>query len=130
MNIADGNCSLAFARNVNDHICCPRGKVGVDIGGGQDECDEKRVVLKTFYGWQTVDAVKANREKRRGAKGVLGGSGGGRKSDGRGGREDDAGGGGSRRGSGTRWWSPNGRRSGSSSPPIMTDIPNDGCRTM
>ncbi|KIY50686.1 RNI-like protein, partial [Fistulina hepatica ATCC 64428] len=25
----------------------------------QDECDEMRVVLKTYYSWQTVDAVKA-----------------------------------------------------------------------
>ncbi|KAG5219623.1 RNI protein [Salix suchowensis] len=32
---------------------------------GQDECDEGRVVIKTFYSWQTVDAVRADREKRR-----------------------------------------------------------------
>ena len=35
------------------------------LGVGQDECDEKRVVLKTFYSWQTVDAVETAREKRR-----------------------------------------------------------------
>lgn len=32
---------------------------------GQDECDEKRIVLKSFYNWQTVDAVRAARERRR-----------------------------------------------------------------
>ena len=32
---------------------------------GQDECDEKRIVVKTFYSWQTVDAVHAAREKKR-----------------------------------------------------------------
>jgi F-box/leucine-rich repeat protein 2/20 len=32
---------------------------------GQDECDEKKVVLQTFYSWQTVDAVKAAREKKK-----------------------------------------------------------------
>ncbi|KAH6916681.1 F-box domain-containing protein [Coprinopsis sp. MPI-PUGE-AT-0042] len=97
------------------------------VGRGQDECDEKRVVVKTFYGWQTVDAVKANREKRRTTKG--GGTGSGRKREGSSGTGDleEEGG---RRVSGTRWWSPSGRRSGSTSPPIMTDVPNDGCRTM
>ncbi|KAG1830740.1 hypothetical protein EV424DRAFT_1470178 [Suillus variegatus] len=32
---------------------------------GQDECDEKRIVLKSFYNWQTVDAVRAARERHR-----------------------------------------------------------------
>ncbi|KAG1757045.1 hypothetical protein EDB19DRAFT_6007 [Suillus lakei] len=32
---------------------------------GQDECDEKRIVLKSFYNWQTVDTVRAARERRR-----------------------------------------------------------------
>ncbi|KAG2022813.1 F-box domain-containing protein [Coprinopsis cinerea AmutBmut pab1-1] len=92
-----------------------------DLKIGQDECDEGRVVVKTFYSWQTVDAVKANREKRRKAnsrRAVSTSSG----------REDEDGGGGS--GGRTRWWSPGGRRSGRTSPPVMTDIPNEGCRTM
>ncbi|KAG1813182.1 uncharacterized protein BJ212DRAFT_1301107 [Suillus subaureus] len=32
---------------------------------GQDECDEKRIVLKSFYNWQTVDAVQAARGRYR-----------------------------------------------------------------
>lgn len=32
---------------------------------GQDECDEKRIVLKSFYNWQTVDAVQAARGRHR-----------------------------------------------------------------
>ncbi|KAH7886206.1 hypothetical protein F5I97DRAFT_1808481 [Phlebopus sp. FC_14] len=38
---------------------------GEDLKVGQDECDEKRVVLKSFYNWQTVDAVRAARDRRR-----------------------------------------------------------------
>ena len=41
------------------------GRDGEELKVGQDECDEKRVVLKSFYSWQTVDAVRAAREKRR-----------------------------------------------------------------
>lgn len=36
-----------------------------DIKGGQDECDETRVVLKSFHAWLAVDAVTAAREKIR-----------------------------------------------------------------
>lgn len=103
------------------------------VAKGQDECDEKRVVVKTFYGWQTVDAVKANREKRRSGKCIGGGSVRRRRREGSAGTgefDEEDGGGRGRRSSGTRWWSPSGRRSGSTSPPIMTDVPNDGCRTM
>jgi F-box/leucine-rich repeat protein 2/20 len=89
---------------------------------GQDECDEKRVVLKSFYSWQTVDAVKVARDRRR-------------RSSRRGVNEStsdiDDGVGGS--GKSTRWWSPGGRRtprSGSNSPPNMMDISNDGCTVM
>lgn len=35
------------------------------LGVGADECDDKRVVLKSFYSWQAVDAVEAAREKQR-----------------------------------------------------------------
>ncbi|KAF9015736.1 hypothetical protein BDQ17DRAFT_1341560 [Cyathus striatus] len=84
---------------------------------GQDECDEHRVVVKTFYTWQTVDAVKAVREKRRkstrrSATGSLDAG------------LDEL----SVRA--TRWWSPGGRRSGGSSPPLISDLNNDGCRIM
>ncbi|PPQ77015.1 hypothetical protein CVT25_014832 [Psilocybe cyanescens] len=106
------------------------------VGKGQDELDEERVVLKTFYSWQTVDAVKAAREKRRKATaarrtasesstGSAGGSG-----------DFDRGMGAVGR---ARWWSPGGRRSPRSggggdqdrnSPPIIPDLNSDGCRTM
>ena len=103
---------------------------------GQDECDEERVVLKTFYSWQTVDAVKAVREKRRKAAGASGR---------RVGSESSAI---SAEGEevepitvarAARWWSPGGRRSprggagqdrDRNSPPILPDLNNDGCRTM
>jgi F-box and leucine-rich repeat protein 2/20 len=29
-----------------------------DLKVGQDECDEKRVVIKSFYSWRTVDGVR------------------------------------------------------------------------
>ena len=96
-----------------------------DLKIGQDECDEYRVVLKSFYSWQTVDAVKAVMEKRK--KSTLGRS-----------RSDlsnetselDV----SESGrSSTRWWSPSGRRrggSGRTSPASLPDVNNDGCRAM
>ncbi|KAF8910067.1 hypothetical protein CPB84DRAFT_1812807 [Gymnopilus junonius] len=88
---------------------------------GQDECDEERVVLKTFYSWQTVDAVKAAREKRRKAAG--------RRSEE---VEADA------ATRSARWWSPGGRRSPRNgggqdrdrNSPILQDLNNDGCRAM
>lgn len=109
-------------------------------GMGQDEMDESRVVLKTFYSWQTVDVVKAAREKRRRATaarrtasesstGSVGGAGG----------EFERGFGSVGR---ARWWSPSGRRStrggggggggdqDRNSPPILPDLNGDGCRTM
>jgi hypothetical protein len=30
-----------------------------DLKVGQDKCDEKRVVIKSFYSWQIVDDVRA-----------------------------------------------------------------------
>lgn len=41
------------------------GRDGEDIKIGQDECDEKRVVIKSFYSWQTVDAVRHARERKK-----------------------------------------------------------------
>jgi len=98
---------------------------------GQDECDENRVVLKTFYSWQTVDAVKSIRDKRRKAMSRRVGSDG---SNGTG--SEIEGGGGGRRSGYTRWWSPSGRRlrnsttnSGNVSP-ILQEMNGDGCLVM
>jgi F-box/leucine-rich repeat protein 2/20 len=41
------------------------GRDGEDLKVGQDECDEKRVVIKSFYSWQTVDAVRHIRERNK-----------------------------------------------------------------
>jgi F-box/leucine-rich repeat protein 2/20 len=104
------------------------------VAGGQDECDENRVVVKTFYSWQTVDAVKASRERRKAKAAkeaaVSAGSSRGRRvgrgSDGSG--YEDVGG-------RVRWWSPGGRRgsgagsSGRTSPLGLAEV-NDGCRAM
>jgi F-box/leucine-rich repeat protein 2/20 len=99
-----------------------------DLNIGQDECDEYRVVLKSFYSWQTVDAVKAVMEKRK--KSTLGRT---RSDSSNGTSELEA----SESGrSSTRWWSPSGRRatrggSGRTSPaPLLPDLNNDGCRAM
>ncbi|PBL00675.1 RNI-like protein [Armillaria gallica] len=88
-----------------------------DLKVGQDECDDKRVVVKTFYSWQTVDSVKTSREKRRksgSSRRAANGSGSSS------GDIDDI-------GHTTRWWSPGGRRSGANSP---TDVGRDTCRIM
>ncbi|TFK41893.1 hypothetical protein BDQ12DRAFT_677339 [Crucibulum laeve] len=88
---------------------------------GQDECDEERVILKTFYSWQTVDAVRSAREKRRKSTSRRAGN------DSTGSEFSDFAG-----RTSTRWWSPGGRRTGSgnNSPPLISDLSNDGCRTM
>ncbi|OBZ79809.1 SCF E3 ubiquitin ligase complex F-box protein grrA [Grifola frondosa] len=71
---------------------------------GQDECDPLRVVLKTFYSWQTVDAVRAAREKRRNKAGARRGASGSGSS----GAEEATGMSTGR----MRWWSPSRRSSG------------------
>ncbi|KAJ7044974.1 hypothetical protein C8F04DRAFT_1026228 [Mycena alexandri] len=91
-----------------------------DFKLGQDECDPGRVVLKTFYGWQTVDAVQAGREKRRKARTRRAANESGVSSE----LDDGV-------GRGTRWWSPGGgRRSGTNSPPAVPELQNDGCVIM
>jgi len=101
---------------------------------GQDECDRERVVIKTFYSWQTVDAVKAVRDKRRKAAGRKAASEGTNAagSDGEGGVGRNR-----RRSSSTRWWSPGARRtranvqnSGSASPIFPELNSADGCVAM
>lgn len=106
------------------------GRDGVleDLKAGQDECDEKRIVLKTFYSWQSVDAVRAAREKRHksNSRRMASDSSGSLNSD-----DDSAGGRGL-----TKWWSPGsgGRRSPGSgaNSPANTDMNHDrdGCRLM
>ncbi|KAJ7492144.1 hypothetical protein FB451DRAFT_1021797 [Mycena latifolia] len=87
-----------------------------DLKVGQDECDPARVVVKTFYGWQTVDAVQAGREKRRKARTRRAAN------DSTGSSEMDE-----SAARGTRWWSPGGRRSGANSPPAIPETTNEGC---
>jgi len=84
-----------------------------DLKVGRDECDSKRVVLKSFYSWQTVDAVRAAREKRRKAKRAANASG-GSTSD-----SDDVFSG------RARWWSPSGRRSSGNTSPTVLDVNGD-----
>ena len=99
-----------------------------DLKIGQDECDEYRVVVKTFYSWQTVDAVKASKEKRRNLTTRRTGSDSSASS-----TDYEA----LVVGRSARWWSPGGRRfgtrtigQGSNSPVILPELNNDGCRTM
>ncbi|KAJ7508584.1 hypothetical protein B0H11DRAFT_1848201 [Mycena galericulata] len=89
-----------------------------DFKLGQDECDPARVVVKTFYGWQTVDAVQAGREKRRKAT---------RRAANESSTSSDMD---ESVGRGTRWWSPGGRRSGANSPPAVAEANNEGCTIM
>ncbi|TFY71187.1 hypothetical protein EVG20_g1828 [Dentipellis fragilis] len=91
------------------------------LGVGQDECDEKRVVLKTFYTWQTVDAVAAARQKRRKSRrGANSSEGSGASGELYGGRT-------------SRWWSPSGRRSSGTNSPGLLAVEGgerEGCTIM
>jgi F-box/leucine-rich repeat protein 2/20 len=93
------------------------------LGIGQDECDPRRVVLKTFASWQTVDAVAAARGKqrkgwRRRDANISSGSGSSIIEDGHPQR--------------SRWWTPGGRRSsGMNSPSLLeTNNEREGCIIM
>lgn len=88
-----------------------------DLKVGQDECDEKRVVLKSFYNWQTVDVVRTARERRRRNSrypGLL----------------DSELGDVARTSGHTRWWSPSGRRSFGTNTPDGEFNDRDGCTMM
>lgn len=105
-----------------------------ELNVGQDECDEARVVMKSFYSWQTVDAVKAVRDKRRKKMGRRVGS---ESSNGAGSEIEGGGGGGGRKTGYTRWWSPSGRRSRNSAAnsgnvsPILPELNGgDSCVVM
>ncbi|KAA1467773.1 RNI-like protein [Dentipellis sp. KUC8613] len=91
------------------------------LGVGQDECDETRVVVKTFFSWQTVDAVAAARQKRRKSRREANSSeGSGTSGDLYGGRT-------------SRWWSPSGRRSPRASSPGLLGVEGgerEGCTIM
>lgn len=96
---------------------------------GQDECDPNRVVVKTFYSWQTVDATQAAREKRRKShsrRGVNSTSASSAISE-----EADAVSTPGR----ARWWSPGGRRSTTPGTPTLVDFNTstdrgEGCTIM
>lgn len=96
------------------------------LGVGQDECDALRVVLKTFYSWQTVDAVRAAREKKKKA------AAGSRRALAVRSADDLAEASGGR----ARWWSPGGRRAQvqvqSATAALPWDLPADreGCAIM
>ncbi|KAF7972206.1 hypothetical protein HWV62_18696 [Athelia sp. TMB] len=88
-----------------------------DLKVGRDECDPERVVLKSFYSWQTVDAVQAARDKRRKTRRVVNVSNGSTSdfeetvfaTSGR-----------------TRWWPQSSRRSsGTTSPEARLEMGND-----
>lgn len=93
-----------------------RDKNADDLKVGQDECDEKRVVMKSFYSWQTVDAVKSARDKRRKANSRRAANESGGSFD----IDDRA----------TRWWSPGGRRSPHSGRNSPLDPNSEGCTVM
>lgn len=100
-----------------------------DLRLGQDECDPARVVLKSFYSWQTVNAVQAAKERRR--KLVSRRLASDASTDAGGERDAPA------SGRSARWWSPSGRRAaanaigrGRNSPPMLPELNNEGCRAM
>ncbi|KAI0027965.1 hypothetical protein K488DRAFT_59981 [Vararia minispora EC-137] len=92
------------------------------LGVGQDECEPSRVVFKTFFGWQTVDAVTAARQKRKRNRREANASGETAAST----EGDDIG-----TGSGTgraRWWAPGARRSSAAMLEMGTE--RDSCIVM
>lgn len=93
-----------------------------DLKVGQDECDEERVVLKSFYNWQTVDAVRAARERRRKATKRAQTSG----------RLEQASKTEVSKWTGkVKWWSPSRRSSGNNTPAMDNMDPDrDGCIVM
>ncbi|KAI0347979.1 RNI-like protein [Trametopsis cervina] len=93
------------------------GRDNEELTVGQDECDPHRVVVKTFYSWQTVDAVQAAREKKRKS--------GSRRSANTTGTSSNAEDTDSPNTGRARWWSPNGRRSTGPSTPTLLDLNTD-----
>jgi F-box and leucine-rich repeat protein 2/20 len=90
---------------------------------GQDECDPSRIVVKTFYSWQTVDSVKAAREKKRLTRSRRGANASGEST-----ASDSLSSAGR-----ARWWSPSGRRSAGPNTPTLLDHAErngEGCTIM
>lgn len=98
-----------------------------DLKVGLDECDSAKVVVKSFYLWQTVDAVDSARDKRRKAGSRRASS---SSSDHQADVFDDDVGGG--RGAGLpRWWSSNARPgTGGNTSLILSGTTHDGCIVM
>ncbi|KAI6133624.1 hypothetical protein EV401DRAFT_1848320 [Pisolithus croceorrhizus] len=96
------------------------GRDGEDLKVGQDECDKERVVLKSFYNWQMVDAVKAARDRKRKATKKLRDNGSSEQVS-----ELEEGKWTSR----MKWWSPS-RRSSGNNTPGLDDSDRDGCVIM
>lgn len=92
---------------------------GEDLKVGQDECDEKRVVIKSFYSWQTVDAVQHVRERKKKAS---------RKAQSGSEHVSEPEDGGKLSGK-MRWWVPTSRMSSGSNTP-GEDGDRDGCVVM
>lgn len=95
------------------------GRDGEDLKVGQDECDEDRVVLKSFYNWQTVDAVRAARERRRKLTKKAKSNGSEQVSE-----LEEA-----KWAGRMKWWSPS-RRSSGNNTPGMDDSDREGCIVM
>ncbi|KAG8219418.1 hypothetical protein J3R82DRAFT_341 [Butyriboletus roseoflavus] len=96
------------------------GRDGEDLKVGQDECDEKRVVIKSFYSWQTVDAVRHIRErKKKSNKKAQSGSE----------QVSEPEDGGKLSGRMRQWWAPSSRMSSGNSTP-GEDGDRDGCLIM
>jgi len=89
---------------------------------GQDECDEKKVILKTFYSWQVVDLVKAARDQKHKIRRNMNKAG-------TSGAMDDL----QVSSEKARWWSSGGRRlpAGANTPTLFdTNNQRDGCIVM
>lgn len=92
------------------------GRDGEDLKVGQDECDQDRVILKSFYNWQTVDAVRAARERSRKFP---------KKAQSNQESEVDE----AKWAGKMKWWSPS-RRSSGNNTPGMDDSDREGCIVM
>ena len=94
------------------------GRDGENLKVRQDECDEDRVVLRSYYNWQTVDAVRAARERRRKKKAQSNGS-----------PEQVSEPEAAKWAGKMKWWSPS-RRSSGNNTPGMDDSDREGCIVM
>ena len=93
------------------------------LGVGQDECDETKVVVKSFYSWQTVDAVSEARKAKKAASKAS------TSREASSGMDDEDYASSNQRSSG-RWWNTSLRRSGSNSPSTTSNNPDRECVIM